>query len=181
MDLIVRGGTVVTASGATRADIGVQDGTIVALGLDLSQDGQQIDASGAYVFPGGVDVHTHLSTARPGMGRPRADDFLHGTRGAAAGGVTTVCDFAFQAEGGSLREALDAAVADAQDKACIDHSFHVIVTDPSADAIAEVPALIERGFPTFKFFTPMPAFQSRGGDYMRFFRQVAASKSSLTQ
>lgn len=175
MDLVIRGGTVVTAGGAMRADVGVQNGKIVALGLELPNEGDQIDAGGAYVFPGGVDVHTHLSTAGAGTGRPRADDFLYGTRGAASGGVMTVCDFAFQTEGGTLRAAVDAAIANAKDKACIDYAFHITIADPSPEAIAEVPNLIDEGFPTYKFFTWRPAYQTRGADYMGFFRQIAAS------
>lgn len=175
MDLVIRGGTVVTAGGATRADVGVQGGKIVALGLDLPEGREQIEASGAYVFPGGVDVHTHLNTAGSTWARQRADDLLHGTRAAAAGGVTTVCDFAYQQEGGSLRAALDLACDEAAAKACIDYSFHVVVADPSPEAIAEIPALIAAGFPTFKFFMPRPPFQSRGGEYLGFLRGVATA------
>jgi dihydropyrimidinase len=175
MDLVIRGGTVVTAGGVSRADIGVQDGTIVALGLDLADADTTIDASGAYVFPGGIDVHTHVNTAGGGWGRARADDFLHGTQAAAAGGVTTLCDFAGQQEGGSLQAALDLACAEGAAHGYIDYSFHVIVADPSPAAIAEVPKLVAAGFPTYKFFMPRPAFQARGADYLRILGQIAAA------
>ncbi|MFN8559598.1 MAG: amidohydrolase family protein [Dehalococcoidia bacterium] len=115
------------------------------------------------------------NTAGSPMLRPRADDFLHGSRAAAAGGVTTVCDFAYQTEGGSLRAALDLATGHATERSCIDFSFHAVIADPSAAAIDEVAGLVDAGFPTFKFFMPRPAFQSRGGDYLRFFRRVAES------
>ena len=175
MDLVIRGGMVVTAGGTSRADIGVHDGTIVALGLDLPDADATIDASGAYVFPGGVDCHVHLNTVAGAMtmARPRADDFLYGSRGAAAGGVTTFCDFAPQQEGGSLRAALELSRAAAAPLACIDYSFHVTVTDPTPEAAGEVAELVQSGFPSFKFFTMRPAFQSRGGDYLRFLKAVA--------
>ena len=109
MDSVVRGGTVVTAAGATRADVGIREGRVVLVGLDVPRGNEEIDASSLYVFPGGVDAHTHLNIANSGHVRHRADDFLHGTRAAAAGGVTTHCDFAYQVDGGSLAAALQSA------------------------------------------------------------------------
>ncbi len=175
MDMVVRGGVVVTAAGATRADIGVQGGTIAAIGLDLPEAGEEIDASGALVFPGGVDVHTHLNTVGGRADRPRADDFVHGTRAAAAGGVTTVCDFAPQQGGGSLRTAIDLARAEAGPKAIVDYSFHVIVSDPSSKAIEELPALVADGFPSYKFFMMAPPFVERTSEYLRLLAAVASA------
>src|SRR2546430_17543112 len=85
MELVVRGGTVVTAGGTMRADVGVQDGRIVAIG-DVPHAAREIDATGTLVLPGCVDLHTHLAstpTFTP------LDDFQHGTRAAIAGGAPT--------------------------------------------------------------------------------------------
>ncbi|MFN8558526.1 MAG: hypothetical protein U0531_14675 [Dehalococcoidia bacterium] len=96
MDLAIRNGHVVTAAGEFDADIGVADERIVQVGEAVPAAAREIDAAGLLVLPGGVDIHTHL-TSYPGG--HLIDDFTIGTRAAAAGGVTTVCDFALQGEG----------------------------------------------------------------------------------
>ena len=91
MDLCIRNGTLVTANGLTRADLGVRGGRIAQVGGDLGRGRREIDATGLYVMPGAIDVHTHMDM--PFMGTATADDFETGTRAAAAGGVTTILDF----------------------------------------------------------------------------------------
>jgi N-acyl-D-aspartate/D-glutamate deacylase len=61
LDLIVRGGSVVDGTGApaVRADVGVRDGTIVAVGEVTEDATRTIDAAGLVVTPGFVDMHTH--------------------------------------------------------------------------------------------------------------------------
>jgi dihydropyrimidinase len=174
MELVVKGGTVVTASSRMRADVGVADGRITAIGLDLPSEGTVIDASGAYVFPGGVDCHVHMNTASQ-MSRPRADSIERGTVGALAGGVTFFADFAGQEQGGSLRAALARSVAIAERESRIDYSFHLIIADPTPEVAGEVAGLVDEGYPSYKFFTPQPAFNSRGGDYLRFLNAVASA------
>lgn len=89
-DLVVRGGTVVTAADVTRRDIGVRQGRIVALGEDLAKGHQEVDATGLYVLPGGIDSHVHI--AQPsGDGIVMADDFQSGTRSALFGGTPPFC------------------------------------------------------------------------------------------
>ena len=112
MRMLIRGGTVVTATGSSRADVLIDGETIAAL-LDPAHTGsfagladRSIDATGKYVIPGGIDVHTHLDM--PFGGTFSADDFETGTRAAAWGGTTSLVDFAVQAKGASLRETLDA-------------------------------------------------------------------------
>jgi len=94
-DLIVRGGTVATASDVFDADIAVKAGRIVALGRDLGRADEVIDASGLLVLPGGIDSHVHISQPS-GPGIVMADDFESGTRSAAIGGNTTVMPFCLQ-------------------------------------------------------------------------------------
>src|SRR5437667_11739460 len=116
-DTIIVNGTVATASDTYQADVAITGGKIVAIGKDLPRQnaGRIIEASGKYVFPGGIDVHTHLDM--PFGGTTSADDFETGTRAAAFGGTTTLIDFAIQYKGQSLRAAFDAWMAKAFGKA----------------------------------------------------------------
>ena len=97
-DLIIRGGTVVTAADVGRSDIGVKDGRIAALADNLPRTASEIDASGLLVLPGGIDSHVHFDQPM-GPGIVMADGFESGTRSAAAGGNTTVLSFALQPRG----------------------------------------------------------------------------------
>jgi dihydropyrimidinase len=150
-DLVVRGGTVVTASDAYRADIGISGGRIVAIAEDL-RAARSIDAGGLLVLPGGVDSHVHIEQAGAD-GSMTADDFESGTRAAACGGTTTIMPFAMQTAGCSLRETTDAYRRRADGKACIDYAIHLIVADPSRGVVGqELPALIDDGYTSFKIY-----------------------------
>src|SRR5436309_294517 len=128
MDTIIRNGTVVTAAGVAKADVAVQSGVIRAIASDLDpRGGQVVDATGCYVIPGGIDVHTHLDT--PAFNATTADDFETGTRAAACGGTTTIVDFCQQPHGASLAEALRQWHEKADGKATIDYGFHIIISD----------------------------------------------------
>jgi dihydroorotase len=84
-DLLIRGGTVVDATGSRRADVLVSDGRIAAVGDGL--DGAEVlDAGGSIVAPGLVDLHTHLRQP----GREEAETVETGARAAALGGYTAV-------------------------------------------------------------------------------------------
>src|SRR5205085_789166 len=85
---------------------------------------KRIDASGKYVIPGGIDVHTHLDM--PFGGTTSADDFESGTVAAAFGGTTTLVDFAIQPQGGTLKQGLATWHEKAAGKAVIDYGFHMI-------------------------------------------------------
>src|SRR5215831_2710579 len=102
-DLVIRGGTVVTAADTTICDVGVKDGVVVALGKDLSAGARDIDATGRLVLPGGIDSHCHIEQ-RSSAAVVCADDFYSGTVAAAFGGTTTVIPFAAQHRGQSLRQ-----------------------------------------------------------------------------
>ncbi|HMH92886.1 MAG TPA: amidohydrolase family protein [Streptosporangiaceae bacterium] len=158
-DLVVRGGTVVTAGGSGPADVGVAGGKIVQLGGSL-RGRREIDAAGALVLPGGIDMHVHLTPgAPPEPGVPGwADDFLSGSRAAIAGGVTTIGNMTFPWAGQSLREALDRDLAAAA-SAAVDYVLHPVLTDPSPAAVAEVPQLAAAGHTSLKIFMVDPAFE----------------------
>ncbi len=145
---VIKGGTVVTADLSYAADVLVEGGTITAIGPDLTGD-TVLDATGAYVMPGGIDPHTHLEM--PFMGTYSADDFDSGTRAALAGGTTMVVDFALPSPGQSLLDALkmwDNKTA----RAHCDYSFHMAVTWWSEQVFDEMKAVTERGINTFKHF-----------------------------
>jgi dihydropyrimidinase len=152
LDLVIRNGTVATAADVSRCDVGIRDGVIVALGADLPAGGREIDATDRLVLPGGVDSHCHIEQ-RSSMGALCADDFYSGTVSAAFGGTTTVIPFAAQHRGQSLRQVVDEYHAAAAPKAVIDYAFHLIVSDPTEQALGqELPALIGDGITSFKVY-----------------------------
>ena len=97
-DLVIRNGTLATASDVFRADIGVIEGRIATIGAKLGSGHREINAEGRIVAPGGVDSHCHIEQ-RSSMGVMTADDFFTATRSAACGGTTTVIPFAAQYRG----------------------------------------------------------------------------------
>jgi dihydropyrimidinase len=151
-DTVIRFGTVATASDTYQADVGIRNGRIAAIGEALSDADEIIDASGLLVLPGGIDSHVHISQPS-GPGIVMADDFESATRAAAFGGNTFVMPYCLQAKGQPLREALKDYHALAQDNCHIDHSFHLIIADPS-DAVLgqELPALVADGYTSLKIF-----------------------------
>ena len=150
-DLVVRGGLVATATDAVVADLGIRGGRIATIDQGLPPNGAEIDARGLVVMPGGVDVHTHLDLDLGAM--RTADDFASGTAAAACGGVTTICDYAWQQRGVSVARTIEAWKAKAHGKAHVDYGFHVILSDASEAILNEIPALVAAGFPSVKVFT----------------------------
>jgi dihydropyrimidinase len=155
-DTIIANGTIATAVDTYNADIGISDGKISAIAATLprEQGKKTIDAKGKYVFPGGIDVHTHLDM--PFGGTTSSDDFDTGTRAALYGGTTTLIDFAIQGKGQTLRTAFDAWMKKADGKANCDYGFHCIITDLPNDRIDEMGVLVREGVPTFKLFMAYP-------------------------
>jgi dihydropyrimidinase len=146
---VIKGGTVVTASDTFAADVLVEGEQIVAVGKNLGGD-TVIDAAGAYVIPGGIDVHTHLDM--PFGGTVSSDDFFTGHRAAAFGGTTMHIDFSIQPKGASLRETLELWHGRAAGKAAIDYGFHVAITDLNDAVLAEMPRCVEYGATSMKLF-----------------------------
>ncbi|MBI5631594.1 MAG: dihydropyrimidinase [Elusimicrobia bacterium] len=153
-DLVIKGGTVLTASDCYVADIAVKDGRIAAIGGIAPNGGEVIDASGAVAVPGGIDVHTHFDM--PFGGTTTADDFTSGSLGAVFGGTTSVIDFAIQKKGEALAKALDLWHEKAQGKSAVDYSFHMIVTDLPEKRLGEMDQMVKEGISTFKLFMAYP-------------------------
>jgi dihydropyrimidinase len=150
-DLIIKGGQIVTASDVYTADLAIRDGKIVLIGRELDFPAPKIvDASGKYLLPGGIDVHTHLDM--PFGGTVASDDFATGTIAAACGGTTTIVDYAIQGKGQSLKETAAAWHKKAIGKAVIDYSFHIAITDMNEEILAEMPEIIQAGYSSFKLF-----------------------------
>ncbi len=151
-DLLIRGGTVVTADTSTQCDIAVNNGRIAALGDDLGEAANQIDASGKLVLPGGVDSHCHIEQLAA-SGLINSDTFQTATRAAAAGGTTTVIPFAAQYEGMSLKKVVEDYHALAQKGAIVDYAFHMIIAGPNPQVLdEELPPLVEAGHASIKMF-----------------------------
>src|ERR1700687_5790941 len=152
-DSVIQGGTIVTASDTYRADVGIAHGRIVAIGTDLEPHSAQVlSAEGKYVVPGAVDVHTHFATRLgANMDRVSVDDYESGSRAAAAGGVTSFINFAFQEKGRSLRQAVEREMAKAQGKAHVDYGLHIGVTDLDVPGVLEeLGPLADEGFASVK-------------------------------
>src|SRR6202047_1378356 len=155
-DTIIVNGRVATATDTYASDIAISNGKITAIGQSLPREnaGRIIDATGKYVFPGGIDVHTHLDM--PFGGTTSADDFETGTRAAAFGGTTTLIAFAIQYKGQTLRTAFDTWMQKASGKAVCDYAFHCIITDLADAQLEEMNALTREGVTSFKVFMAYP-------------------------
>ncbi len=173
MRTLIKGGTIVNADATTTADVLVDGERIALIGADLDIEADRtIDASGKWVIPGAIDVHTHMEL--PFGGTFAKDTFETGTRAAAFGGTTTIIDFAVQSKGQSLREGLDAWHAKAEGKACVDYGFHMIMSDVTDDTLAEMDTLVDEGVTDFKLFTAYPGvFYSDDGAIFRAMQQTA--------
>ena len=155
MSILIKNGRVITAVDDYMADVFIENETVTLIGNNLEMEADEvIDASGKYLFPGGLDPHTHLDM--PFGGTTSADDFETGTRAAAHGGTTTVIDFAIQSKGHSTLEALDIWHAKADGKTAIDYGFHMIVTDLEDSRIHEMKMLADVGVTSYKLFMAYP-------------------------
>jgi dihydropyrimidinase len=157
-DTCIRNGTVVTAAERFQADIGIRDGRILAVGRDLPAADRDIDASGLWVLPGGIDAHCHIE--EPAFqGALLADDFDTATLAAACGGTTTIIPFVNRLEGASLRESVEDYAGRAQARARIDYAFHILLGQASIPGIGqELPALMEDGYLSVKVFMNYPGY-----------------------
>ena len=150
--LLIKNGTIVTATDHYIADVYVVGETIHTIGCNLTVSADEVlDASGHYLFPGGIDAHTHMEL--PFMGTFSSDNFETGTLAGLHGGTTTIVDFAIQTQGDTLNATLDEWHRKADNNAVGDYAFHVGVTDFNPKTRAEIQELVEkRGVSSFKVF-----------------------------
>jgi len=152
MATLIRGGTVVNADRAFRADVLCEGDKIVAVGPALAAPAgtEIVDAGGQYVMPGGIDPHTHMNL--PFMGTVTQDDFFTGTAAGLAGGNTTIIDFVIPNPQQPLLEAYHQWRGWAE-KAAGDYTFHVAITWWSDKVHEEMGTLVRNhGVNSFKHF-----------------------------
>src|SRR5919201_6864857 len=154
LDLLIRGGTVVTPEGAGFWDVGVQGETIAAVaptGTLPEESASIIDASGKIVVPGGIDPHVHSN-----WGLPNADGSPGGlsagpeqvSQAALFGGTTTWIDFALWEPGETLQQTLERRDAEWKGSCSSDYAFHVMLQGSiPPEVVEQIPELIQAGFP----------------------------------
>ncbi len=183
MKTLISGGTVITAIDTVPADVLIDGEIVIAIGEPGTHEWAEeadkiIDATGKYVVPGGIDVHTHMEL--PFGGTVASDTFESGTRAAAWGGTTTIVDFAVQVKGESLIGGFDAWMAKAEGNCAIDFGFHMIAGDINEQSLADMDVLIERGCTSFKLFMAYPGvFYSDDGEIPRAMQKAAETGSLI--
>lgn len=156
MKRLLQGGTVVSGTGAVRADVLLRDERVEAVGRNLNcPEAEVVDVSGMLLLPGFVDAHTHFDLDVSNT--TTADDFATGSRAALRGGTTTVVDFACPQKGQSLQYGLDLWHQKARGKAACDYGFHMTIDDWSPAIAGELPAMIDQGVTSFKMYMIYPA------------------------
>lgn len=154
MSFLITNARIVTAERDYISDISIEEDKIAAIGKDIPRRADRvIDATGKYVLPGGIDVHTHMDA--PVGGTRSSDDFESGTRAAAFGGTTCIIDFATQTRGQTLRMALEEWWRKAE-KATIDYGLHMIITDLACAPMEGINEMVNEGVTSFKLFMAYP-------------------------
>ncbi|GIQ86574.1 hydantoinase/dihydropyrimidinase, partial [Kipferlia bialata] len=137
-----------------KADVLIEGEKIVrvAPSIEATSDMEVVDCEGQYIMPGGIDPHTHLNM--PFMGTNVCDGFESGTAAAAAGGTTSIIDFALgpNKAPGSYTDALKTWKSWAAGKALVDYGFHMAVTRWDEQVKEEMAQLVEEGVNSFKMF-----------------------------
>src|SRR5262249_17894469 len=173
-DLVVLGGHVVLEDSIRDLNVVVDGGQVASVTTESPRARTVIDAAGMLVMPGAIDAHTHLNSVWPFPDERRpADDFASGTRSAVAGGITTICDFVYPMPGESLRQAIDRVANDAAEKSHIDFALHVVITTLEDRFIAELSEVVKAGFPSFKFYTQLPDFDTHRSRYIGLLSKLA--------
>ena len=153
MSLLIKNGTIATASDTYKADIYIENGVIRYIGENIEEDADEVvDAKGKYVIPGGVDVHTHFNLD---VGIAVAnDDFYTGTIAAACGGTTTIVDhMGFGPKGCDLKHQVDLYHKYADGNSVIDYSFHGVIQHIDKNILEEMKRIFEdEGITSFKAY-----------------------------
>jgi dihydropyrimidinase len=165
-DLVIRAGRVVTGDAEYLADVGILGESIAQIGGPMSGR-YEVDATGKLVIPGGVDAHVHLTPPEEMLTGSRwCDDIYAGTRGAAAGGITTVGNMTFPHSGESLRTAIERDTIEAERDAVVDVFLHPVLTDPVAQPLTDLPDLARDGHSSLKYFTSFGGFTTQPELYL---------------
>lgn len=150
-DLVIRDCRLIDEDGERAGDIGVANGRIAAVGEGLGPGGNELDAAGRYLIPGGVDSHVHLGQLSS-KGDLTADSFWTGSRSAAHGGTTTVVPFAAQHRGMSIGQVFEDAMQRAGAEMATDYGMHLIITDWNEAAPHELTKAAASGLTAVKIY-----------------------------
>jgi len=178
MTTLIKNGTIITATDTYKADILVKNGVVSEIGREISKIASEIiDAADKWVLPGAVDVHTHLDAQCDGM--TTVDDFETGTAAAAAGGTTTVVDYAGQVPGATLAQTLEDWKTKAASRSIIDYGFHIALSEINDAVLSQIPAMVEAGITSFKISLDGSAERRIGDAAIMEFLQRASSAGAL--
>ncbi len=148
-DLIIKNGTIVTASSTYKADIGIINGKISSICENLS-GGEEIDAEGKLVTPGAIDTHVHLEMP---IGKYKStDDFFTGTRAAAFGGTTSIIDFVETKKNQSFADALKERQEKADSRSIIDYGLHMTIGPDDINKLDQLKDIYKKGCRSFKIY-----------------------------
>ena len=178
MDIVIKNGTVINSGDSFKADIGIRNGKIVALADDLSGM-ENIDASGKYILPGLIEVHSYLESP---FGNTRSlDNFYRGSQAAACGGVTTLIDRVVPTPDESLGEAISSRRELADPQVAIDYSLHVCMTRVEDSLLEEIPALVNKGYPSFEAYMSCrePEYALSEADLLMLMQALGETNSML--
>ncbi len=170
-DLVISGGRVVTGAGCFDGDVAVQDGRIVALGRGL-EGRERVEVAGRLVLPGAVDGHVHMRTERDSFCYD--DTFATGSIAAAFGGTTTIIDQIQAEPDRTLAQEFDTRMALAEGQCAVDFAFHMNIRSSDPARLAEIPEIVSRGIPSFKWFMAIPGWVVPDETLLRGMIEVAA-------
>jgi len=174
-DILVRGGHVVTGAGVHVADIAIDDGVFVAIATELEGSATEtIDASGAFVLPGGIDPHVHFNDP----GRADWEGWDTGSRSLVAGGITTCIEMPLNASPPTLdRTSFEAKVAAASGTSFADFALWGGLTPDNLDGLPELAGAGVVGFKAFMSRSGTDDFRHAGDDTLYQGMLYAASVS----
>ncbi len=187
MTILIKNGTVVTATGSSKADVLIDGERIAAvlapgdtsLGSSLESSADRvIDATGKYVVPGGIDGHTHMEM--PFGGTVASDTFETGTRAAAWGGTTTIIDFSVQKQGERVQDCIAEWHRKAAGNCAIDYGFHQVIGGVDSESLKAMDELVDEGVTTFKLFMAYPGvFLSSDGQILQAMQQASGNGAMI--
>jgi dihydropyrimidinase len=181
LDLVVRGGTIVTADGRTEADVGIRDGVVAAIGPGLGASGaREIDARGLLVLPGGVDPHVHLHVEHVDPDEPDwVDDYHSGSQAALAGGVTSVGNMSYVLPWETIQQRVLREGELVAAHAIADAFFHAAIVSPTRETVEEVGPIVTAGQTSMKIFMCLSSFEAFVPEFTMVM-QAAAGAGGIT-
>ena len=178
MKTLIKNGIILTADSEYKGDILIDGEKIAAIGTNLPDSADKmIDASGRYVFPGGIDQHVHYSFIYKGS-KVRG---FESTAAAAIGGTTTVIEFINQEAGKGLIESVENFNnASAEGISHVDYGFHIVITDARPEIFDEITRLPEAGISTVKLFMAYKGMSFHADDEAIIKALIAAKEAGVT-